>query len=311
MEVQVAGVAKALKADIKVKRVAPGGVWRLLAPWIGMDPRDGFGKEGGQFAPPWPDIVLATGRLSIPALRAIRKASPETYTVIIQDPRTGGSSADFIAVPAHDKLTGDNVMHTLTAPHKFLPERLSELRRKVPEDIASLPRPRVTIILGGPNAIYKFTGEDSARLGASLASLASLGASFLITVSRRTPDHALKVVEDATAKSPRLVWSGKGENPYEHWLAHGDMFVVTADSINMTGEACATGKPVYVFEPEGGSAKFDRFHESLRRYGATRRLPERFEQLESWTYAPLDSATQIAAEIERRWSEKQAHAVGG
>ncbi len=310
MEVQVMGVAQALKTDIAVKRVSPRGLWRLLAPWIGVDPREGFGKAAGQFAPPWPDIALATGRLSIPALRAIRKASPGTYTVIIQDPRTGANSADFIAVPAHDRLTGENVMHTLTAPHRFSPQRLKELRRQVPEEIAGLPEPRVTVVLGGPNSIYKFTAEDSARLGASLASLAALGASFLITASRRTPDHALKAVEDATAASPRLMWSGSGENPYENWLAHGDMFIVTADSINMTGEACATGKPVYVFEPAGGSAKFDRFHESLRRYGATRRLPERFEQLESWTYVPLDSASQIAGEIERRWSEKQAFSVG-
>jgi hypothetical protein len=82
------------------------------------------------------------------------------------------------------------------------------------------------------------------------------------------------------------------------------MFVVSADSINMTGEACASAKPVYVFEPTGGSAKFTRFHESLRRYGATRKLPESFSQLETWTYAPLDSASQIAAEIERRWRKK-------
>ncbi len=311
MEVQVMGVAQALKTDINVKRVTPRGIWRWLAPWIGIDPRENFGKDDSQFAPPWPAIALATGRLSIPALRALRKASPDTYTVIIQDPRTGAQSADFVAVPAHDKLTGENVMHTLTAPHKFLPHRLAELRKSIPEDVADLPHPRVTVVLGGPNAIYKFTEEDSARLGASLASLAALDVSFLITASRRTPDHALKAVEDATADAPRLVWSGEGENPYEHWLAHGDMFIVTADSINMTGEACATGKPVYVFEPAGGSAKFDRFHESLRRYGATRPLPARFEQLESWTYAPLDSATEIAAEIERRWSQKHAHAVGG
>lgn len=304
MEVQVEGVARALQADFEVKRVDPRGLWRLLAPWIGVDPAERFGKPGSHFAPPWPEIALATGRLSVPAIRAIRKAAPKTFTVIIQDPRTGSGSADLIAVPAHDKLTGDNVMHTLTAPHVFPPGRLARLRRKVPKEIAALKKPRVVIVLGGPNAVYKFTRADSARLGASIASLARLGVSFLVTASRRTPEHAMEAVLEATKSSPHLVWSGTGPNPYEHWLAHGDMFIVTADSINMTGEACVTGKPVYVFEPEGGSAKFRRFHESLRRYGATKPLPERFENIESWTYAPLDSAAQIAAEIERRWLEK-------
>lgn len=304
MEVQVEGVARALKTDFEAKRVSPRGIWRLLAPWIGIDPREHFGKPGSQFSPPWPDIALATGRLSIPALRAVRKASPQTFTVIIQDPRTGAGSADLIATPAHDRLADDNVMHTLTAPHGFSPERLARLRRKRPKELAALKKPRTVVVLGGPNAIYKFTEDDSARLAASIASLARLDVSFLVTASRRTPDHALQAVLTAIHGSPGIVWTGAGANPYETWLAHGDLFIVTADSINMTGEACATGKPVYVFEPEGSSDKFRRFHESLRRYGATKSLPERFENIESWTYAPLDSAAQIAAEIERRWLEK-------
>ncbi len=305
MEVQVFGVARALEADIEIKHVSPRGLWRLLAPWGPIDPHEHFGRDGAQFAPPWPDIALATGRLSIPALRAVRKASPKTYTVIIQDPRTGAGSADLIAVPAHDRLTGENVIQTLTAPHGFSQDRLAKLRRKLPTDIAALPEPRIAVVLGGPNSIYAFNEEDSARLGGALASMATLGASFLITSSRRTPTHALNAVLEATQNAQRIVWNGgEGKNPYESWLAHADMFVVTADSINMTGEACATGKPVYVFEPSGGSAKFTRFHESLRRYGATKKLPDRFSQLEKWTYAPLDSASQIAAEIKKRWRRK-------
>jgi len=301
MEIQVAGVAQALGAEAEVRRVSPRGIWRFLAPWGPVDPGERFGREGSQFAPPWPDIALATGRLSIPALRAIRKASPGTYTVVIQDPRTGAGTADLIAVPAHDKLTGTNVIHTLTAPHVFSQGRLARLRAKLPADIAALSTPRVAVVLGGPNAVYGFAPADSARLGASLASLASLGASFLVTASRRTPSHAREAVLAATPLARRIVWEGTGVNPYESWLAHGDMFVVTADSINMTGEACASGKPVYVFEPDGGSAKFRKFHESLRRYGATRILPESFTHLETWAYTPLDSAAQIADEIERRW----------
>ncbi|MGD9867224.1 MAG: ELM1/GtrOC1 family putative glycosyltransferase, partial [Hyphomicrobiales bacterium] len=78
-----------------------------------------------------------------------------------------------------------------------------------------------------------------------------------------------------------------------------------------TGEACATGKPVWVFEPEGGSPKFARFHEALRRYGATRALPASIGQLESWSYTPLDSAALIAREIERRWMARRARTPSG
>lgn len=305
MEVQVAGVARALGTDTEVKRVAPRGPWRWLAPWAPVDPAERFGKPSSQFSPPWPEIALATGRLSIPALRALRKASPETFTVVIQDPRTGVGTADLIAVPAHDRLTGENVIHTLTAPHGFSPARLEKLRAHPPADIAALPAPRAVIVLGGPNAVYRFPVGAIRSLAASLASMAALGASVLITTSRRTPPALLDAVLEATEGAPRLVWSGDGENPYELFLANGDLFVVTADSVNMTGEACATGRPVYVFEPEGGSEKFERFHKALRRYGATRKLPRRFSRLESWRYAPLDSAAEIAREIERRWMARQ------
>ena len=63
---------------------------------------------------------------------------------------------------------------------------------------------------------------------------------------------------------------------------------------------------LWIFEPSGGSAKFARFHEALRCCGATRSLPETVAGLTPWTYAPIDSAAAIAAEIERRWLRRQA-----
>ena len=43
--------------------------------------------------------------------------------------------------------------------------------------------------------------------------------------------------------------SGAPDNPYWGYLALADAFVVTGDSISMLAEACATGKPVFVFDP--------------------------------------------------------------
>lgn len=300
MAVQVEGVAQALGFPFHVKQVNARGPWRALAPWIGPDPRDRFGRTDSQFALPFPDIALATGRLSIPVIRAIKRASPQTFTVVIQDPRCD-ARADLIALPEHDALTGSNVIRTLTAPHTFSPVKLARLRANTPKQLAGLRGHKTVVVLGGPNKVYKFTEADSEHLATSLASLAHGNVSFLVTASRRTPEHTIAAVSRAIAQAPHIIWNGKGENPYERWLAHGDAFVVTADSVNMTGEACVTGKPVYVFHPEGGSKKFERFHENLRRYGATKPLPERLENLESWTYTPLDSAAQIAEEIRRRW----------
>jgi hypothetical protein len=79
----------------------------------------------------------------------------------------------------------------------------------------------------------------------------------------------------------------------------------------MTGEACATGKPVLVFTPSGGSAKFRRFHAALEARGATRPLPDRLEEIPHWSYEPLHSVEDISREIERRWLARRGVSVGG
>ncbi|MEQ1646984.1 MAG: mitochondrial fission ELM1 family protein [Hyphomicrobiaceae bacterium] len=305
MDVQVRGVADALGVIAQAKRVAPSGAYRLLAPWGPAPRRETFGNDG-LFHPPWPDIAIATGRLSIPYLRALRKkAGIRTFSVYLQDPRMGSRVADLVWVPEHDGLRGTNVITTLTPPHSFSGARLAELRSTIPAAIAALPGPRIAVILGGKNGVYKYTDACDDRLKASLRDLAKLGASFMITPSRRTHERLLRQVREATADAPRILWDGNGENPYPHFLAHADLLVVTADSVNMCGEACATGKPVYIFTPSGGSDKFARFHNALNTHGATRSLPEHLDTIPHWSYQPIDAAGRIAAAIEDRWHKRK------
>jgi uncharacterized protein len=302
MIVQCRGVADALGLSYMHKQVSPTGLARALSPWLPPRRSERFGDCGSAFAAPWPDIAIATGRLSIPYVRALKRlAGPDTFTVVLQNPRTGLNTADVIWVPQHDRLRGANVITTLTAPHSYSQARLSQLRRTMPAAIAALPAPRVAVVLGGPSGNYSFTAADQRRLAGALASFAALGVSFLITPSRRTPAALLEVVAGSTRLRPHILWDGEGENPYPSFLAHADLLIVTADSVNMTGEACATGRPVHVFRPTGESSKFARFHDALTQYGATRALPDRVCRLTSWSYEPINSACVIATAIEQRW----------
>jgi hypothetical protein len=269
-------------------------------------PSERFGSDASPFHPPWPDFAFAIGRLTIPYIRRLKQmVGLGTYSVILLDPKVSPRTADLFWVPEHDKLRGPNVVTTLTGPHTFSASRLAELRGRLPADIAALPSPRVAVLLGGPNGDYRYTPPRVAHLVSALQSLGALGAGLLITASRRTPPEIIAFVREQMAWQPHLFWDGEGDNPYPQYLAQADAFVVPADSINMTGEPCATGKPIYVFEPEGGSPKFARFHEALRRHGATRPLPARFARLESWSYPPLDAGPVIAAEIARRWAKRR------
>lgn len=306
MKTHCIGIAEKLALNYEMKTVDPKGIWRFMAPWGPVSPSEAIGKNRGDFAPPWPQFAIASGRRVIPYIRAVRRRSKgETFTIILQDPRITNKCADLIWVPQHDRMRGENVVTTLTAPHKFSPQCLNNLRMKIPPDILSLPEPRVAVILGGTSASHYFNNDTATRLATSLRSIADLGASLMITVSRRTPDFLTSAVKEATSHTNRLLYEGEGRNPYADFLAHGDLFVVTGDSVNMTGEACATGRPVYVFHPEGGTNKFERFHLALEAYGATRRMPDKFVSLDFWNYEPIDSAAIIAREIQNAWKHRK------
>src|SRR5215467_12249840 len=81
MIVQCRGVADALGLAYVHKQVNPARLRRLLAPWILPRRSERSGEPGSLLAPPWPQIAIATGRLSIPYLRALsRLAGPRTLS---------------------------------------------------------------------------------------------------------------------------------------------------------------------------------------------------------------------------------------
>ncbi len=289
------GIAETLGLSIEIKPMEPRAPWRYLAPNGPPDPRLLNALLGE--APP--DIVLGAGRQTVPFVRALRRAG--AFTVLFQSPRTSAKSADLIWVPSHDRLRGPNVISTLTPPHRFSEAALDAVRRSMPPEILALPEPRIAVLLGGPGAGYRYDEADIAAFEDRLSGAAGGAGSFLVTPSRRTPHALLSAADAATRSKPRILWNGQGGNPYSQFLAAASLFIVTADSVNMTGEACATGRSVYIFTPSGGRPKFQRFHRNLTEHGATRPLPQNGEALKRWVYEPLRPTEFVAAEIEAAW----------
>jgi uncharacterized protein len=301
------GIADALGVEAQIIPVTPRLPFRLMAPWGPGDPR----AIDALLSEPWPAIALGAGRQTVPVIRAVmRRTAGRIYTILGQDPKTGPGSADLIWVPRHDALRGENVVATLVPPHRYSGERLHQLRLDVGVNVSPLCTPRVALFLGGPGGGYDWPSNEIARFADALRDVAAQGVSFMITPSRRTPPQLLAAVDAVTAASPRILWGGQGENPYAAFLAHADAFIVTADSVNMAGEASATGRPVHVFHPRGGRPKFRRYHAELEAYGATRKLVPGADIRQPWSYEPLDAARTVAAEIERRWRLRQAERDG-
>ncbi len=294
-EVQSLGLAEALGFEPEVKRIGIRAPWRWLPPGIWVAPFRALASGGARLAPPWPEVLIASGRLTAAPALAVRRASRgATFAIQIQNAKVAPRRFDLVVA---DRLSGANVLTVLGALHRVTPRRLAEAAARYAPRLAHLPRPRIAVLIGGTSRAYRMTPRGARRLGAQLASLArNQGAGLMITVSRRTGAENEAALRAALEGVPAVFWDGQGDNPYLGYLSLADALIVTADSVTMISEAAATGKPVHVVEMAGGSAKFRHFHAAMREAGITRPFAGR---IEDWSYAPLDETGRIAAEVKR------------
>lgn len=288
-ENQCLGVAEALGVSPIVKRVKLRGLWKFLSPWLPFETKSMFDVplEG-----PWPDLLLASGRKSIAASRYIKKQSGgKTFTVQIQDPRISPRYFDLVAVPAHDPTRGDNVAVTKAAPNRITDTKLAKARNDFSSYFAMMPSPHIAVLIGGNSKAHHMSIKAMEKLGQQLS---ALGGSLMITASRRTTEAQKDALQKGLGDKAHWFWDGTGENPYLGMLAWADYILVTADSVSMLSDAATTGKPVYMIAMEGGSKRFDTFHDGLLQSGAVRRFEGMLEQ---WRYQPFQDSTFVAEQI--------------
>lgn len=303
MENQCLGLAEALGVTPIVKRI------RLRAPWDWLPPRLGalgrplrhLDPAGDALAPPWPDLLIATGRKTVAAAAAIRRMSGRTVAVQIQNPHFPFGAFDLVVAPRHDGLSGVNIICTAGALHRVTRARLDAAAEEFRAGLAHLPRPLFAVLIGGPNKVYRMNPSVIAGLCAGLRRLASVaGCGFAVTPSRRTGEANIAALRDGLKEVPHILWEGEGPNPYFGYLGLADAVIVTADSVNMISEAAATGRPVFVFDLPGGSPKFRAFHAAMRESGAVRPFsPDSVFPLESWTPPEIDDTAMVVKAVRR------------
>lgn len=300
MENQCLGLAAALGLDPVVKRVSLRAPWKQLVPFLRCGLRYAFSAKSDPIGEPWPDLIIASGRAGAAACLLARQMSGKggrkrTFTVHIQNPVIDPSRFDLVALPRHDHVLGDNVITTRGSLHRVTPELLAQEAGRLAPSFAHLPSPRIAVLIGGTNSVYQFTPNEMAPLAAQLANVArQSGGSLMVTPSRRTGEENLAILKEALKDVPHVIWDGTGDNPYYAMLGLADTIMVTADSVNMTSEACSTGKPVYTIPLVGGSEKFRLFHQALRDDGFTRPFTGK---LETWTYTPLNDVQLVANRV--------------
>jgi len=208
-------------------------------------------------APPWPDLIISAGRRNEPPCRWIQaRAGKRVRLVHVGRPWALIENFDLVVTTPQYRLPQrPNVLHNTTPLQRVADQRLREAAEIWAPRLAHLPRPYTAVLVGGNAGPYVLDREAATLLGRAASAFARRqGGSLLVSTSARTPKHtlaALKAAIDGPADVFR--WSrDAAENPYLGYLALADSIIVTCESMSMLTEACATLKPVHMFDLHTG-----------------------------------------------------------
>jgi mitochondrial fission protein ELM1 len=304
IEIQCLALADALNLTPILKRIKPSYPWFFLPPSLCFKALCSVKNNPDPILPPWPDILITCGRQAVAISAAIRKKNNnKTFTIHIQDPKLNLNKFDVIVAPLHDNLKAPNVINALGSIHGINPEFLKQEGQKFNYLVEKLPKPHISVIIGGISKHHDFSEKIFQTLIQDLKNLQQkYGGSLLLTPSRRTPTPYISKLKSELTDIPHYLWEGVDPNPYFGMIALSDFLIVTCDSVNMATEAAASGKPLYIYHFDESPPKFIEFHQSLRDKGISRRFEG---TLENWHYEPLLEINRIADRIREIYEKSQ------
>lgn len=210
-------------------------------------------EQSDELAPPWPDLVISAGRRNEPVARWIRKQTcGHCRLVHIGRPWSRPKHFDLIVTtPQYDLPKTPNVLYNELPLHRIDQQKLAAAAQRWKPGFAHLPDPLLAVLVGGNSSCSQFTTAGLRYLARSANTIAaSKNGSLLVTTSARSPKDTLAVMKKEI-NVPALLFDYNDRhtaNPYYGFLALADSFIVTAESISMLTESCATGKPVYLYD---------------------------------------------------------------
>ena len=234
--------------------LALGVFSKLHNRWLGASLRGLRRATRENFEAPWPDLVIAAGRRTAPVARWIRAASAGR-TRLVQLGRKGADVAadfDLCVTPRYTRQRAHpNRIETTGPLHRIRAGQIAaEASARRAEWLGDPPGTKWALLVGGTSGQYRLDRDSARRLGEAVAAAArEAGVGLLVSVSRRTGDAAAEALCEGLGPDA-LVYRfrpGDDANPYLAFLGLADAFVITGDSESMLVEACATGKPVWIY----------------------------------------------------------------
>jgi hypothetical protein len=250
---QSLGLADALGWPCEVKQLRFNVLNRLSNGLLGETTRTLDRQRSAPLTPPWPDLVISTGRRCAPVARWIA-AESLGRTRLVHLGRKGGERADafdLVVSCAHFRQPLHPRRLQLVLPlNAVTPERLVEAASRWRTLFEGAPRPHVVLVVGGTSAMHVLDAEAARRMADEVRRFAlGLGGSAFAITSPRTGPEATRALTEGLGAAERVhVWRrGETDNPYLGYLARADVLVVTGESESMLAEAAAAGKPLFIY----------------------------------------------------------------
>lgn len=283
--------------------------WNWKAHLAALAPHGSLAGLGGplrvEAENPGPALVISAGSRSAPVALWVKHNFGGRLVHCMRPGLAGWmrrDSFDLLVIPRHDEPPeAPNILPVLAAPNRVSQLKLRQAGEAWAERLAHLPHPRVALLVGGPVRATGLAPALAHRLGRQVALLAAeRGGAVLATTSRRTGGEATDALAAGLSRALNVLyrWGEPGDNPYLGFLACADAIVVTADSVSMISEACATAAPVFVALPELAGPRHRKMLASLFSADQVRPLGD---NLSPWPRQRLDEADRIASEIRRRF----------
>lgn len=237
-------------------------------------------KKSDNLTGNFPDIIISCGRktaaIALAIKKGAKKAGKDCFACHIMWPGCFTSCGfDLVAVPSHDNLNffqrkNKKVIRTIGSPNRITKSFLLQEYRIWDKTIGDLPSPKIALLIGGDSRKTSLTKDHAKYLINNVSSIVShFNSSLLVTNSRRTNPEVSEFIKDEFKRKVGRYYYfhdvvQSKANPFFAFLQLADVVIVTGDSVSMCSEAASTGKPVYIFSPDGNAPqKHRRFHELL------------------------------------------------
>lgn len=201
---------------------------------------------------PWPRLVICCGRRADRVGFWIKHQSGGA-TKVVSIGRAHRPVANYDLLAATPQFVLPDRPNVVKLPLPLAPWRGNDRNGLYVADgnIASVPKPWFTILLGGEVKQFAISPEELQRTARAAQEAANQhSGSVVVSTSRRTSAKLLATVECALHDPHIYRWSeaSREENPYETLLQQSAALFVTADSASMVVECCQSGTPTYIIE---------------------------------------------------------------